>query len=798
MKEYPFIKVAIFFVAGILSAQFIELNFLIIIITFVAVSITLIFYKRFSHQKYYILITFLFVAILIFSVGNLLAQKNISPINPALTEINKVKNTTAVGEISKIDLIRNDQLIFYLTVDSMYSDEFLIVDELNILCKVKAGKRALKKLYTQFKPGNEIKVTGFYHKGKERRNPGEFDYNAYLNSKKILGIINIDGSKSISVLNPETNVLKNIIFQSRVSIDNRLKEYYSPETAALLRGLLLADRGEINYETKNEFINAGVVHVLAVSGLHVGYIILIFLFLFGRFNIYLRSILTIVGLICFMLITGVPPSVFRATVMATVLIIAFLANRSTNLLNSISIAAVIILFINPNELFNPGFQLSFSAVLAIGIILPHLNELINGWNIRNKPLRYIILFSAVSLSAQIGTLPFTLLYFNKFSLIALFTNLIVIPAIGVIIASAIVMLVFSTVLPFIAIYFAAFNDLLTSGVLTLIKFSGNLSFSYLSITDYSIVDLLIFYLMLSLLLYFLPKFNSIKSKVALLILVVGNTLIYSTVDDIKILPDNKLSVLMIDVNQGDSFLIKFPNGKTALVDAGNATNFFDNGERVIIPLLNYLGIHKVDYGIISHIDSDHYGGFVSLVMADMIGTIFKPEIDTTLSKDKKFEEFIRQNDVKVKYFDEVKMEIGNAVIYFLFDKNLKALSGKSTNDRSGFFKLVYGNTSFLFTGDLEKRMEKFYSSKYRNFLDSDVLKVGHHGSKTSSSQIFLEYVTPELSLISAGFKNKFGHPSKEIVERLKNTGSSIYRTDLNKAVLLISDGENIKVINWKK
>jgi competence protein ComEC len=356
--------------------------------------------------------------------------------------------------------------------------------------------------------------------------------------------------------------------------------------------------------------------------------------------------------------------------------------------------------------------------------------------------------------------------------------------------------VFSTVLPFIAIYFAAVNDLIASGVLSIIKFSGNLSFSYLSIADYSIVDLIIFYLMLSLLLYFLPKFNSIKSKLVLIILVVGNTLVYSSIDNIKFLPDNQLSVLMIDVDQGDSFLIKFPNGKTALVDAGNATSFFDNGERVIVPLLNYLGIEKIDYGIISHIDSDHYGGFVSLVMEDKIGTIIKPEIDTSLSKDKKFEEFVRKNDVKVKYFKEEKMEIGNAVIYFLFDENLKALSGKSTNDRSGFFKLVYGNTSFLFTGDVEKRMEKFYSSKYSNFLDSDVLKVGHHGSKTSSSQIFLDYVTPELSLISAGFKNKFGHPAKEIVERINYAGSTIYRSDLDKAVLLRSDGENIRVFNW--
>ena len=103
-----------------------------------------------------------------------------------------------------------------------------------------------------------------------------------------------------------------------------------------------------------------------------------------------------------------------------------------------------------------------------------------------------------------------------------------------------------------------------------------------------------------------------KSKLVLLILILANTFIYSSIDDTDLLPDNYLSVLMIDVGQGDSFLIKFPNGKTALVDAGNTTIFFDNGERVILPLLNYLGIKKIDYGIVTHIDSDHYGGFVSL------------------------------------------------------------------------------------------------------------------------------------------------------------------------------------------
>jgi len=142
------------------------------------------------------------------------------------------------------------------------------------------------------------------------------------------------------------------------------------------------------------------------------------------------------------------------------------------------------------------------------------------------------------------------------------------------------------------------------------------------------------------------------------------------------------------------------------------------------------------------------------------------------------------------------MEVGNAALYFLYDDEVKNIAGESTNNHSGIFKLIYGETSFLFTGDVEKNVEKYYTNKYRRFLDSDVLKVGHHGSKTSSSNEFLKYVSPELSLISAGFKNKFGHPVQDVIQRLKAEGSTIYRSDLNKAVILRSDGEQIQLINW--
>ena len=796
MNNYPAIKVTLLFIIGILSEHIFDLNIIVVSVLFIAALVLLIFNKSFGDKFYYSFLGFLVSGILIFSIGNLIAKENKISFPTFLTNIDKVKNTTVIGEIDKIDLIKNNELILYLNTDSLYSEEFYIKDKIQLLCKIKADNKTLFRLYDQLKPGNYLKLTGYYYKGREERNPGEFDYDAYLKSHGILGILSINDTSSIKIINRNTSFLKNLIHQVRKKVDWQIKKYQSPETASLLRGLLLADRKEINYKTKQQFINAGVVHVLAVSGLHVGYIILIFFFVFGRFNLFVRSILTVIGLLCFMFITGVPPSVFRATVMAIVIIVAYLTNRSTNLFNSISLAALIILSINPNEIYNPGFQLSFAAVLSIAFVFPFFEQLIMRWKIQNKILRFFLLLTGVSFSAQIGTLPFTLMYFNKFSIIALFTNLVVIPVIGCIIATAVVTLILSSVLPVIAIYFAYANDLITKWTLNLIKFSGELNFSHINIFSYTLFDLIIFYLLLTILIYYLPRFINKIAKAFFFILIGLNVFLFTTIDNIDLLPKNYLSVFMIDVGQGDSFLIKFPNGKTALVDAGNTTIAFDNGERVVLPLLNYLGIKKIDYGFVSHIDTDHYGGFVALVLDGVIGEIYKPAPDTSLSKDKRFEEFLTERNIPVNYYSEKKLKIGNSVLYFLYDKKVDNIAGESTNNHSGIFRLVYGKTSFLFTGDLEKNTEKIYAEKYGKFLDSDVLKAGHHGSKTSSSDEFLSYVKPKYSLISAGFKNKFGHPASEVIQRLIKYGSTIYRTDLQKAVLLRSDGSQIKVINW--
>jgi competence protein ComEC len=794
MNSYPIIKVAIFFSGGILFYKLADISSSAVIIFIVSLLIFSLFLFKISKT-----VVSVFILFAVFFSGYLIVMNSEKDTYFFPQEVYRVKDLTVYGRITDIKLIKQKEVTFNFKTDSLKTEARVVRKNVKLLCRLRETcKKRLDSVYNMLEPGNYLKLTGTYYKGREIRNPGEFDYNKYLNSLGISGTLNITGAKNINLLSDESDFFKSAIFSIRKFLDSEIKSLHNEQTSSLLKGLLLADRSEIDYVTKTQFINAGVIHVLAVSGLHVGFIAIIFLFLFGRLNIYLRSILTITGLLLFMLITGMPPSVFRATLMAVVIIIAFLFNRSTNLFNSLALAALIILVINPDELFNPGFQLSFSAVIGIALLYSPFEKFINKLRLNSRVLRYIILFMAVSLSAQIGTLPFTLTYFGKLSVIALIANLFVIPIIAIIVGLGIFTLIINSFLPFIGIYFAAANDLVTKILFLIVKISGNADFSYISVRNFSLYDSLLFYTFLLFLLYSLKSINRNAVKFAVLILVGLNFFFLSSLDNSDLFKDGKLSVFAIDVGQGDAILVKFPEGTTALIDAGNVTPSFDNGERVILPLLEYLGIDKIDYGFVSHIDSDHYAGFISLVNAVVIKKIFKPEIDSTLVKDVKFEKYLRKESVPIEYYKRGILKIDGARIYVLNNESISKNQEFSTNNKSGVLKIVYGRTSFLFTGDIERKVEKIYASNYKTFLDADVLKAAHHGSNTSSSSAFLNYVTPEMSIISAGILNKFKHPSEEVVKRLENFGSEIYRTDKYGALIFESDGESISFIDWKK
>ncbi len=799
MKSYPLIKFTLLFTAGILAGEKLVPDKSAVFIIFLILFASFLLILLFDKNEKMIFTANIFSFFLVFTMGLTTAGFENKDADFIPEKINRIKDAAVYGVISKIDLPDKNGFKFVLKSDSIYAENIIYHKPVKIYCSAKDfSKRKLDSLYNILLPGKNAIIKGIYHKARDRRNPGEFDYNQYLRSQGISGILNIYSAEDIKIVSNDYNLIGSIIFSIRKNIDSKLSELFEPETAGLLRGLLLADRSEINYETKNEFINSGVVHVLAVSGLHVGFIALIFFIILGRFNLYFRSIITILALLAFMVITGIPPSVFRATIMAAILIIAFLYNRSTNIFNSLALAALIILLFRPSDIFTPGFQLSFSAVLSIAVLYPILREEINRFNITNKYFKGVLLFGAVSLSAQIGTMPFTFYYFGKLSLVSLFANILVIPLIGIIIAVAFVSLLISTFASLAAIYFAAAEDLFVKLLTALVHFAGGNEYSFLWIRNFSFSDAIIFYLLIVMFFLFNRKFEKPVPKIILSILIITNIGLFTGFDDPDLLPDGKLNLVMIDVGQGDSFLLKLPNGKTALIDAGDVTASFDNGERVILPLLNNLGIKKIDYGYISHIDADHYAGFVSLIHKNKIARIVKPAVDTANSKDIRFERYLRSSGVPFRYYTDTVYSIGNVSVCELSGYNFIKGARATTNNGSGLLKVKYGNTSALFCGDIEAPAEKYYSKHYGKLLDADVLKISHHGSKTGSSEPFLEMTTPGISLISAGLLNRFGHPSLQTLKKLNKIHSKIYRTDHSGAVILSSDGNKFIFKDWRK
>lgn len=796
MNDYPLIKFVILFIVGIILQSILQLAYIFLFVLFLVAAFAAVVHSLLARDKAIVLKNFIVIAaVILFGSTYYSAFTQKQYVYPFPEP--KYSEARIIGTAEKIDLKRQGRINFTLSCDLVYAKGNLFRGKFNFLCSVYDVNEKTEKLFSELKVGNKIKLTGTLQRPRDERNPGEFDYQKYLSAKNISGIVSVYHADSVQVVSQEISYFKNAFFEIRKSIDERITALHNKTTAALLRGLILADRSMIDYQVNDYFINAGVVHVLSVSGLHVGYVVLIFLVVFNRFNIFTRYTLTFLGLLFYLIITGADSPVFRSTVMAFALLAAPATGREYNSLNSLSLSALVILLISPKEMFNPSFQLSFSAILSLILIYPPMKKFVEGLNIRPNALKWFALFSVTSIAAQLGTLPFTLTYFHRLSVSALFANIIVIPVSGAIVGLGILTVAIGAISNFLGIVFGSASELLTYFMYKSVQLLGNKSFSYISFNQFSAYDAIIFYLAIFTVGYIITTFTNVRTKAVAAVLTVMLMLVLMRLDNYELMPKNELSMMTVDVGQGNAVLVKFPNGETALIDAGNSTAYFDNGERVIVPLLDRLGIDQIDYGIVSHIDSDHSGGFISLVKNHRVKQILKPKADTSSFLERDFEKLLKAYDVPFKYFSKEKFAIGNARLYVLNDTLNNYPSPVSSNDKSGIVKIVYGKNSILLTGDASIRIEENYLNEYGKFLASDVLLVGHHGSRTSTGDQFLAQVHPSFAVISAGVMNKFKHPHQETIQKLDQAGAKILRTDKHGAILLCSDGEKIIQIDWR-
>jgi len=564
---------------------------------------------------------------------------------------------------------------------------------------------------------------------------------------------------------------------------NTRNQALSPQ-GAVVEALLLGERGRMDPEYSQSLQQAGIYHLFAISGAHIAIITFLLFSLFRLLRLPNRAsyFLLIFFLTFFAFLVEGRPSVLRAAIMAIAFLVGKLIWRNVDLLNTLSISAFILLFFNPFNLFSLGFQLTFGATLSIILFFPKIMKFLP-----KLPLRISEIF-ALSLTAQLGVLPLIALNFNRVTFASLLLNFAAIPLVGVIMALGYVFLMFSATVSLIADILSRLIHILIDILMAISHILDPFPAWSYRIPSPPLSILLGYYLFLA--IFLLPKIIR-KQK---LIVLFGFTVIFVLLVTYPFPSHSRtLKLTFIDVGQGDSILVEFPGRNTMLVDGGGIPEeTFDIGERVVSPFLWRKGIKKIDHIVLTHAHPDHMNGLKAVTKNFKIKEFweaFSPQENESYAELKRL---MSKKAICRRTFRGQENKIGEVKIEVLNPKQADPYVFRVHNDQSVVLRIVYGQTSFLLTGDIGKTVEEELE-RASPTLQSQVLKAPHHGSDSSSSADFLRAVAPQIVIICVGQGNVYNLPDQSVLDRYEQYDASIYRTDQVGAVEISSDGRTIAV-----
>jgi len=515
---------------------------------------------------------------------------------------------------------RSDRKIFRLTVDSLWSEE-----------RGFAARGCARIIWydtlTALRQGDRVVVKGMLRRPAGAHNPGDFDYRAWLASQGMHTQLSAAGGSRLLLLERDQDPLlqRRLIRPVRDHILATVAGSLAGEQRALLSALLVGVRSGIDDELRQEFSRVGVVHVLAVSGLHVGFVLAALLLFINLLRIphRARPPLLLAALYLYVLITGSAPPVVRAAVTAALLLAAPVLQRRFNPVNAVALAAMIILLFNPLDLFGAGFQLSFAATLGILLIYRRLEGWASGrwpqWRQWSHPWRKGALqLLMVSLAAQIATLPLTAWYFNILPLWGLAANLAVVPLVSLIVTIGFIAVLFALISPLAGFIFLQCDRLLLSLLSGLVHGAAALPASALEVATPPLPLVAIYYMGVAILLSW-PQRRAVRAW-SLALLLTANLWIWPA----ALRSHQGMRVIFFDVGQGDAALISFPNHVHYLIDSGEANERYDCGKSLLLPWLRRNHIGHIDLALITHSHSDHAGGVQTLMRQGRIRNIGHP------------------------------------------------------------------------------------------------------------------------------------------------------------------------------
>lgn len=635
-------------------------------------------------------------------------------------------------------------LIFYIKVNPIKSKYYIEDTELiGMITKINREKnktileiKGKEKVYAtyygniSYKLGDTVKCIGNFYIPNRNTNFNLFNFRNYLLSKKIY-----IGFKINKIYKIKNN--KNILYILKNKVINKLEKYNNKE---YYYTFILGDSSYIKEDILNIYRYLGISHLFAISGMHVS-----MLTSFLNKN-KITFFISLFFLFIYVFFTNYSPSIIRAVIFYIFSSLKIF-NINIKSINYFIYTLLFLLIINPYYIYNIGFIFSFTVSFFLIICAKY---------IPNDKLKKSIYISFISFLASI---PILLLNFYFINILTILYNLFYIPLVSILFP----LILLSYLFPFLSIIVDIIVNILESSVLIF----SNIK-SIVNLPKINIYILIIYYLILYLII--IKKIKKRYIYIPIILYFVNNLRIYNT-------------ITFIDVGQGDSSLIELANGKNILIDTGGKHNFQNYSNYNIIPFLKSRGITNIDYLILTHGDYDHMGEAINLVNSFKVDKVI---FNNGEYNDLELELIKVLEEKNIMYYQNVKqLNINNNKLYFINDDIYD-----NENDNSNIVYTKLNNYKFLFMGDAGINAEKFLLEKY-NLKNVDILKVGHHGSDTSSSKEFIDIINPNYSIISVGKNNIYGHPSSKILDNLKKT--KVYRTDKNGSIKFIIKNNKLKI-----
>jgi len=636
--------------------------------------------------------------------------------------------------------------------------------------------------------GDRIDIRGRISRPIGPSNPGEFNYKWYLKIHGVHYLLAAKGDSVKKLSGGGANTLLRFLPGIRKKIEALIYENLQRPYSAILSAMLLGERSQVPDDLNDAFMKTGTIHILAISGLHVGLITFLFLTLLKtlRSPRRLRYLLCILFLVFYAILVGARPSVLRASIMLILYLLGQLIGRQQSGLRTLAIAAVLILAFNPLAIFYCDFLLSFTSVLSILYFAPKIESALAGmWRFVKKPV-------SVSAAAWLGVLPLVAWFFNIITPVALLANLIIVPLAFLAIAQGVAFIILGLPLPILGKVFAASAQFSLYLLTAACKRFSELPCAYFWAKGPTLAETALCYVLL-ILWACRHRIKSPYLKPHIAALIVLNIFIWPMA---FLSPSGNLSATFLSTGSSDAIFIEFPRGETMLIDTGKAIP--DTGRMIIKPFLLHKGIHRLDALVLTHPDSDHIGGAATILNNFDVGRVFDngrcdhtsacASLTGAIAKRRVKRAALRAGD-EIRGFKDVRI--------FVLNPSGSSGSAASDNDESLVLKIIYKGTSFLFCADVEENgIRQLLLEK--ELLRSSIIKMPHHGARVNGIEELLKFVRPRFACITVARNDKLKRPNGKLLEILKGAGTRVLATSRSGAVTISTDGKRISVDEFLK